>query len=405
VKIALVCDSFLPRIGGIERHVDELARHLAEADHRVTVITPTKATKGVTTTPSKVRVHRLPARLLPGAGLIWTRSSFFRLGETLRSGGFDLVQVHSSIISPAAYAAIYFAQKSGLPTVSTGHSIWGSFTHAFRFFDRCIHWARWPVAFSSVSERVAREMRPLIAPGPVDVLPNAIDPDAWRLAHRPPAGTINIACVMRLVRRKRGAALIRAFEIVRSQLPKTFDVCLQIAGDGPDRARLEELVRQFRLTGAVRFLGSMTSADVKALLATSHFFVLPSRLEAFGIAALEARATGLPVVAMREGGVGEFISHGQEGLLAGDDGQLATHMLALCVDATLRTAITAHNRTTPVAFTWERTLAAHFATYERARRLCAGNSSRNHTPLFSTLAGSTERGERSGSIARKPPSK
>src|SRR5206468_4260912 len=102
--------------------------------------------------------------------------------------------------------------------------------------------------------------------------------------------------------------------------------------------------------------------EVKALLATSHFFVLPSKLEAFGIAALEARAAGLPVIAMREGGVGEFIGHGKEGLLAADDAQLADSILRLCVDELLRETRAEPNRTPAQTSTSERTLVSHLAS-------------------------------------------
>ena len=298
-------------------------------------------------------------------------ASFRRLGGVLRSEAFDIVHVHSSIISPAAYAAIHLAQKAGLPTVSTGHSIWGGFTRFFRTIDRWVDWSRWPVAFSSVSERVARELRPLVAPRPVDILPNAIEPAEWRLTPRAPAGVINIACVMRLVPRKRGATLVRAMREVFSQLPAKIRVRLQIAGDGPERARLERLTRQLGLSDSIHFLGSLNPAEIKILLARSHFFVLASKLEAFGIAALEARAAGLPVIAMRDSGVSEFIVHGREGLLAADDAEFAHQLFRLCTDTPLRNSIAGYNRSVPVTFTWEQTLAAHLATYERARRLSA----------------------------------
>lgn len=366
MKIALVCDWFLPRVGGIERHLDQLSAHLAAAGHEVTVITPTK---GNAFAASGVRVQRMPAWLIPGIGLIWTPAAFRRIGRAIRSGAFDVVHVHSSIISPAAYAAVYHAQAAGVPTVSTGHSIWGGFTAVFKTADRWWNWARWPVAFSSVSERVARELRPLVAPQPVDVLPNAIDPNEWKLPARPDSGIINLACVMRLAPRKRGAALLIALRDIRAQLPESRRICLHFAGDGPERRRLERLVHAFGLEDSVRFLGVQTTREVKALLAMSHFFVLPSKLEAFGIAALEARAAGLPVVAMKEGGVSEFIHDGREGLLAEDDAGLARALLRLCSDDALRNRIADHNHGTPVKFTWDHALAVHFETYRRAGAL------------------------------------
>ena len=79
---------------------------------------------------------------------------------------------------------------------------------------------------------------------------------------------------------------------------------------------------------------------------------------------------------MRGGGVAEFIADGQDGLLADDDRQLAQHIGHLCVDTALRNQIAMHNRKVPVAFTWQRTLAAHLATYERARYLCRAHARR-----------------------------
>lgn len=381
MKIALVCDWYLPRIGGIERQLVQLAGHLAAAGHAVAVITPWK---GPPMDSPGVRVQRIPARLLPGAGLLWTPASYRRLGAAIRAGGFDVVHAHTSIISPAAFAALYQAQKAGLPTVSTTHSIIGGYTGAFRALDRLARWSRWPVVYSAVSDRVARELQPIVDPRPVDVLPNAVDPAEWRALQPPPPGRLAIACVMRLVRRKRGTALLRALREACARLPVEEWPVLHIAGDGPERRRLEGTARDLGLAGAVRFHGAATPAEVKALLASSHFFVLPSRLEAFGIAALEARAAGLPVIALRESGVGEFIEDGVDGLLADGDGQLAAHLLRLCRDAGLRRRIAEHNRAVPVTCTWERAVADHLATYERARWLAAESSEPAFAPMRSS---------------------
>jgi glycosyltransferase involved in cell wall biosynthesis len=377
MNIALVCDWYLPRIGGIERHLEQLADKLAHAGHNVTVITPTK---GRAIAKTRLHVQRLRALLFPRVGLMWTPASFRRLGVALRSQRFDVVHVHCSIISPTAFAAVYFAQKAGLPTVITGHSILGGFIGAFRMLDRVTHWASWPVAFSVVSERVAREVRPLVASRAVDVLPNAVDPAVWRLPLHPPSDHIAIACVMRLAPRKRGRVLIRALHAARSQLTSTRRVCLYVAGDGSERKSLERLVERLRLQDNVRFLGSLTPAAVKSLLGRSHFFVMPSTLEAFGIAALEARAAGLPVVAMRSSGVAEFITHGANGLLAENDRDLAAHLLRLCGDEAFRAEITRNNQRNPTRFTWAHTLEAHFTTYQRARELCAARQTMTAAP-------------------------
>lgn len=364
MKIALVCDWYHPRVGGIERHLGQLAARLAASGHDVTVITPTP---GPATKAGGLRVIRLPGWLMPWAKLAWTPATFHRLGVALRDGGFDVVHTHSSLISPAAYAGLRLACAAGLPAVHTVHSIWGDFRHAFAELDFLSGWSRWPVTFSAVSERVARDLRPLLGARPVHILPNAVEPAEWRVGSRAPTGTIEIVSVMRLAPRKRGAALLRALHTVRDQLPDGARVRLRLAGDGPERARLRHLARRLDLGASVEFLGAIDPATVKELFATSHVFALPAELEAFGIAALEARAAGLPVVAMGAGGVGEWLADGREGLLAANDAEFAAHLLRLATDAELRGNLAAHNRATPVAFTWERSLAAHLALYSQAR--------------------------------------
>ncbi|HVS51222.1 MAG TPA: glycosyltransferase family 4 protein [Opitutaceae bacterium] len=368
MKIALVCDWYLPRVGGIERQLTQLARHLATAGHDVTVITPTRGTAG-DADETGVRLQRLDVPLLPGIGLIWTPRGFRALAAALRAGNFDVVHAHSSIVSPAAYAAVSLGAKLGLPTAVTVHSIWGRYRHAFHALDRFERWSRWPVAFSAVSERAAREIRPFVSPRPIDIVPNAIVPAEWQVARQPPAAFVAIACVMRLAPRKRGAVLLRALRAALDHLPTDVRVRLEIAGDGAERRRLARLARQLGLGESVQFLGILDVRGVKALLARSHFFVLPTAAESFGIAALEARTAGLPVVAMRASGVTEFIAHGREGVLANDDRELAQHLARLCTDAAEREAIAHHNESTPVTLTWDRSLAAHLALYARAREL------------------------------------
>ncbi len=364
LRVALVCDWYRPRLGGIERHLEQLAARLVTAGHAVTVLTPTP---GAEAGAGGERVVRLPGWRLPGIPLAWTPVTFTRLGAALRAGRYDVVHTHSSLISPAAYLGLHHAQAAGLPAVHTVHSIWGGFRHAFAELDFLTGWTRWPVRFSAVSERVARDLRPLLGRRPVAILPNAVEPAEWRLTPNAPAGEVVIASVMRLAPRKRGAALLAAARFVRDRLPAGTRVRWCIAGDGPERARLERLARRLDLADVVEFPGAIEPAGVKALLARSHVFALPAELEAFGLAALEARAAGLPVVAMRAGGVGEWLVDGREGLLADSDAEFARHLLRLATDADLRGNLGAYNRTIPTAFTWERSLAAHLALYAQAR--------------------------------------
>lgn len=111
-----------------------------------------------------------------------------------------------------------------------------------------------------------------------------------------------------------------------------------IAGDGPERADLEARARELG-PGRVRFLGRRE--DVADLLAACDVFVLPSRAEGLGVAALEAMASGRPVVASRVGGLGQAVEDGRSGLLvpAEDPAALAGALRRLVLDPALRRSL------------------------------------------------------------------
>lgn len=90
-----------------------------------------------------------------------------------------------------------------------------------------------------------------------------------------------------------------------------------LVGDGPWRPTLEHQARMLGVTEFVHFAGVRN--DIPALLAASDLFCLPSRTEGLGIAAIEAMASGLPVVASRVGGLPEVVEDGVTGLLVPPD--------------------------------------------------------------------------------------
>lgn len=108
---------------------------------------------------------------------------------------------------------------------------------------------------------------------------------------------------------KRVMDVIHTFERVRKSLPAR----LVMVGDGPDRAEAETYCREHGLGGEVRFTGKQL--DVGSVLACADLFLLPSATESFGLAALEAMAYGVPVVAAAVGGVPEVIREGLDGFL------------------------------------------------------------------------------------------
>lgn len=134
-----------------------------------------------------------------------------------------------------------------------------------------------------------------------------------------------IGSVGRLEEPKKGlTVLLSAARRVVDQFPKARFV---IAGDGPDRARLEKMSAELNLISHVRFIGAQK--NVWPLFDAFDVFVLPSRWEGFGIVLLEAMARGLPVVATRQGGVPEVVVDRETGTLVpvNDESALAEAIL------------------------------------------------------------------------------
>jgi glycosyltransferase involved in cell wall biosynthesis len=158
-----------------------------------------------------------------------------------------------------------------------------------------------------------------VAPEATRVIASAVDPDAvapraGRSALRAEAQlaeeTPCLLVLAALVARKGIDVLLDAMAPLAHGAPQPV---LWIAGEGPERAALERHAAARGLGERVRFLGRRS--DVGDLLAACDIFVLPSRREGLGVAALEAMAAGRPVIASDVGGLGEAIAHEHTGLL------------------------------------------------------------------------------------------
>jgi N-acetyl-alpha-D-glucosaminyl L-malate synthase BshA len=141
---------------------------------------------------------------------------------------------------------------------------------------------------------------------------------------------------------KRVMDCIRAFAEVRREV----DAELIMAGDGPDRGPAEALARDLGVEEAVVFLGKQD--HVERLIPQAHALHLPSELESFGLAALEAMACGVVPVSTRTGGVPDLISHGHDGFMeeVGDIEAHAYRLTELLTNEPLRERMAAAARET-----------------------------------------------------------
>ena len=343
-RIAHVTDVFLPRLGGIETHVDDLVRHQRAIGLDAEVLTPPRPS-----TDDPAWVRRLNA-------------------ATARReiAGYDAVHVHLSMFSPYGLSTLIAATRAGVPVLVTVHSMWTGAGGLLRM-AALTGATSWPVEWSAVSTAAAENFGRSFGGTRISVLPNAIDTSAWRHA-APPAsvsGPVTLISVMRLMPRKRPGQLLAMFEQVR-RLTGRDDLRLVIVGDGPLRRRLERKIHRRGLQGQVRVTGRVTRAEVAEALASASIYVAPAPKESFGIAALEARASGLPVVAHRKSGVRDFITDGVDGMLTSDDSEMVLALTTLVTDRAARQRITDHNRALVPPFDWADALTRTEELYRAA---------------------------------------
>lgn len=363
MKIALICDWFHPRIGGIEVHLQGLAQALQASGHQPEIITATPGDSRGYGFP----VHRLSVPVKTRFGFIYTVEAFRQVAALLKNGSFDLVHCHGSILSPLAYGSMKVASGQQIPTVVTCHSVLQYYSILFFLLDGLVGWSKWPVLFTSVSASAARIMSRAGRIGEVHVLPNAVRESFWRKPHLPgKSNELTLIAVMRLSIRKRAQVLIKMMpEISRLAAPRL--VRLIIVGDGAQRGALLRLIKRLGLQEVVELAGLRSHEEIADAFARSDIFVLPTKQEAFGLAALEARVAGLPVVGMRMSGLQHLIEHGKEGLLAMDDDEFIRHLLSLMQNDELRERIGEHNRTVSTGWNWQFSLRRHLELYEKAR--------------------------------------
>lgn len=355
MRIAHVSDCYLPRTGGIETQVRSLAlAQSARGDH-VRIITASPGHENVRAgheTVDGLPVERI-AMSLPAEIPVHLRTRA-RVVESLRADPVDVVHVHAGVISPFAWGAVRAAHQLGVPTVVTVHSVWGAVARpAFGASNVLMRWAAWGIVLSAVSQVAADRVSEAVGTD-VQVLPNGIDAEAWRPLKPwiPQPGELRVVSVLRLAPRKRVGALLRTIARASVLLAPDVRVRTMIIGDGPERGRAERLARRWGLDAT--FTGRLPAHLIRARFSDSDVFAQASVKESFGIAALEARAAGLPVLARSQSGSGEFIADGLNGFLAVDDAVLADRLVLLGRDPELLARMHAVNASTEPDQTWPR---------------------------------------------------
>ena len=323
---------YWPYIGGLEAAVMTLLAALRERGHASCVVTSHDALS----LPDEeehdgIAIHRLPLR-----SALTTRDPMALLESQRRAAAirraFAPDVVHVNLPDPGAAVHLRAAAAHRAPLVVTVHTAipldeGGRDT----LLGTLLRTADWVTAPSEAVLRPLRAAIPSLAERSAVVQLGLPAPEA---SAAPPLAQ-HVLCIGRLIPEKGFDLAIAAFASIASRFPSA---TLVVAGDGPERERLERQVREHGITGRVEFLGWVPPERMATVIATSSVVVVPSRWqEAFGLVALETALQGRPAVVARVGGLAEVVMDGETGFVVEpeDSAALARAVAALLDDPPL----------------------------------------------------------------------
>ncbi|CAD5243938.1 glycosyltransferase family 4 protein [Thermococcus camini] len=342
LKIAIASDWFYPKIGGIESHIDELARNLVLMGHEPYVLTHDYRYMKPYIDSFPYHVVRFPATLYfrkyhSSVGF----SQLWRINEFYKKVGFDITHVHS-IYSPLAVAVSKISRGiRDVPVIATNHSFYGRPSLGFLMGPFIRHHLKRIDTFVAVSTPVAEDTRNLLGNKlngrPVVVVPNGIDVRKWRPPEpeereraRSDLGVRDEIVVLylgRMTERKQAHRIpVMVKEALkRSGIPKS-KVKLIMVGNGPMRPVLEKNLRETGIGEITELYDFMERGRLLPLYWAADLVLMPGILEAFPVVGLEAMATGNPVIGRNESGLSDMVLHGITGLLAVSEGGMADNL-------------------------------------------------------------------------------
>jgi L-malate glycosyltransferase len=370
VKIGITC---YPTYGGSGAVATELGIHLADRGHEVHFVSYAQPFR-LGHFHERVFFHEVEMEQYPlFEHPPYSLALAVAIHATAQKEGLDLVHVHYAIPhATSAWIAREMLEERELPVVTTLHGtditllgMHPSF-HAITRFS--IERSQGLTAVSRfLADETVRDFG--VASERIEVIPNFIDPALYHPGKEPchratlaPDGEKILMHVSNFRAVKRVPDCVDVLARVLKEVPAR----LVLVGDGPERPRVIERAEDLGVADRVLFLGKHASVD--ELLACADVFLLPSENESFGLAALEAMASGAPVVASRVGGLPEVVPSDDVGFLlpVGDVDAMAAAALSVLRDPERWDRVSKAGRAHAVeAFSSERIVPLYEAYYGR----------------------------------------
>jgi glycosyltransferase involved in cell wall biosynthesis len=337
-------DSYRPYTSGVVRSIDTFKNNLEAKDVLCYIFAPKYP--GCLSEERVYRFVSVPAPTNPGFRLALPLS--LRIGGTLRGLELDLIHAHSPFLMGGLGAR--WARRLDIPLIFTYHTLYEEYVHYFPLLNKPARTAtrRHTIEFCNRSDMVIApttiiqdHLKKSGVRSPVKVLPTGVelrvfqggDRKGFRKRHGINNGEPVLVYVGRLGREKNIAFLLRALSLVNERVR---GARLVLVGGGPQRAELVETARGIGVESQVVFTGPMPPDRVKDSYAAGDIFVMASLTETQGLVIGEAKAAGLPAVAVNAQGVSEMVNEGVDGFLTPlDEGVFAARVCRLIEDREL----------------------------------------------------------------------
>ena len=368
MRIGICC---YPTHGGSGVVATELGKHLAAAGHEVAFISYEVPLR-LSELPPRVSFHEVEIERYPLLRHYpYTLALASKMAEVAKMKKLDVLHAHYAIpFGAAALLTKQIVAPMPLQIAMTLHGTDITLVGNNASFKPVTRLTIEKADAVTVVSRFLREetMRQFDISRDLQVIYNFIDPDRHAIEPCPcirdqiPGGTKTLIHISNFRSVKRVHDVVRVF----ARVAETLDARLILVGDGPDAASAHDLASELGVAERVIFTGVVDS--VAGLLACADLFLLPSSTESFGLGALEAMASGVPVVASDIGGIPEVVNHGRSGILApvGDvEAMAAAALQILSDDETYAAFSLAAREEAEERFDYRKIVPQYEAMYER----------------------------------------
>lgn len=362
-----------PTYGGSGIVGSELGRDLAERGHNVHFISSFLPTR-LTELSERIHFHEVEMMSYP----LFEHQPYdlalaTKMATVARAEKLDLLHVHYAI--PHSISAILaresIKQKRYVPVITTLHGTDITLVGADRSYLPITRYGlQQSDGVTAVSKFLKQATIETFDFDEIEVIPNFICPHHYlRLPDSPlraelaPNGERLLVHVSNFRHVKRPVDCVEILAKVRAGGE---NARLVMVGDGPELSAVRYRAEQLEMNGNVIFVGKQ--ANIADYLGIADVFLLPSELESFGLAALEAQACEVPVIATRIGGLPEVISDGETGFLSdvGDVDKMSADVLKLLGDEDLRRSFGERGRELAVQrYSTEKIIPQYIAFYEK----------------------------------------